>query len=244
MPSVVGTVAEAFRAGGVDLAALGLAWARVTPTVALVPAFGLKALPAPARAIVALALAGAIYPALAPEAAQKGPWIALALLEMIRGLPVALAAAIPLWAATMAGGIMDTLRGTSEQLQVPVVEGRTTGLGVLFSLLASVLFLQTGGAARVAGALATRPFPSRPLLAAVNDLTAGIGLAVGLAGPLLAAAVVVEVAAALIARAASPAQVQSLLAPVRALAILAVLAVVLERIAGLMALSVAQSAMR
>jgi hypothetical protein len=45
------------------------------------------------------------------------------------------------------------------------------------------------------------------------------------------AAVVVEIAAALVARAASPAQVHALLAPIRALGTLAVMAVVLERLA-------------
>ena len=54
MPSLVGTIADAFARSGVDLGALGLAWARVTPAVTLVPAFGLRALPAPARAVMAL----------------------------------------------------------------------------------------------------------------------------------------------------------------------------------------------
>ena len=55
---------------------------------------------------------------------------------------------------------------------------------------------------------------------------------------LLAAAVVIELAAALVAREASPAQVHAMLAPLRAMASLAVMAVVLERIAGALALAV------
>jgi flagellar biosynthetic protein FliR len=239
MPGVVETVAEAFTRSGVDVAALGLAWARATPAVVLVPAFGLRALPAPARGVMALAFAAAIFPALAPEAAAaSGPWALQALVEVARGLPVALAAAVPLWAATMAGGVADALRGSQDTPSLPTVEGRATPLGVPLSLLASAIFLATGGPARVVKALALHPVGPHPLLAAADDLVSGIALAVALGGPLLAAAVVIEIAAALVARAASPAQVHALLAPLRALGTLAVMAVVLERVATALARAV------
>jgi len=61
------------------------------------------------------------------------------------------------------------------------------------------------------------------------------------AAPLLAAAVVLELAFAMIARAASPAQVHALLAPVRALGLLAIVAIVLDRIAGVLAIAVGSS---
>jgi type III secretory pathway component EscT len=235
VPSVVVIVAEAFARSGIDLGALGLAWARVMPTVVLVPAFGLRALPAPARAVMGLAFAAGIFPALAQSASDaRGPWAVLALVEFARGVPIALAAAVPLWAATMAGGVADALRGSQEMPAMPTVEGRATPLGVLLSLLASTLFLATGGPARVVKALAVAPMPDHPLLAAANDLAGGIVLAVAVGGPLLAASVVVEVTAALVARAASPAQVHALLAPLRAMATLAVLALVLQRIAAVL----------
>jgi type III secretory pathway component EscT len=236
---IIGSVAEAFERSGVDLGGLGLAWARVMPAVTLVPAFGLAALPMSARAVMGLAFAASIVPALTPLAAgDDGSWVLLALGEVARGLPVALAAAVPLWAATMAGGVADALRGSQEAPSVPTVEGKATPLGVPLSLLASAMFLAGGGPARVVKALALRPLPDHPLLAAANDLVGGIGLAVALGGPLLAAAVVVEVAAALIARAASPAQIHALLAPIRSLGTLAVLAVVLERLAGALSTAV------
>ncbi len=232
MPSVVEVVAEAFQRSGVDLSALGLAWARAMPAVTLVPAFGLRALPAPARVVMGLALAASIYPALAPEAAAASqPWALQALTQVMGGLPVAIAAAVPLWAATMAGGVADALRGSRDTPQVPAVEGTPTPLGALLSLLASAIFLGTGGPARVVAALALRPVGAHPLMAVSEDLVSGIALAVALGGPLLAAAVVIEIAAALVARAASPAQVHALLAPLRALGTLAVLAIVLERLA-------------
>jgi type III secretory pathway component EscT len=232
MRTLIGTVVDALARSGVDLAALGLAWARVAPTVALVPAFGLRALPAPARAIIGLAFAASVFPAIAPIAASASqPWPVLVLVELARGFPVALAAAVPLWAATMAGGLLDALRGSQETVSVSVVEGRATPLGVPLSLLGCAIFLATGGPARVVAALALRRAGSHPLLAAADDIVGGISLAVALGGPLLASAVVVELAAALVARAASPAQVHALLAPLRALAIMAIVAVVFERLA-------------
>ena len=230
-----------------DLQGLGLAWARFAPTLAIVPAFGLKALPAAARGILGIALAAGIYPALVPILVDRPgtPWVVLALEQLVLGVPVALAAAIPLWAATMAGGLVDALRGAQDGTGLAVVEGnKATPLAVLLSLLASVVFLATGGPARVASSLAmTVPngWDGSPLVAASHALVAGIGLAIAVAGPLLAAAVVLELAFALIARAASPAQVHALLAPLRALGILAVVAIVIDRLADVLALAVRSS---
>lgn len=224
-----------------DLAGLGLAWARFAPTLAIVPAFGLRALPTAARGILGVALAAAIYPAVAPIVVDRPgvPWVILALEQIVLGLPVALAAAIPLWAATMAGGLVDGLRGVQEGAGIAVVEGqRQSPLAVLLALVASVVFLSTGGPARVAGDLAVTTLAEHPLLAASHALTAGIGLAIAIAAPLLAAAIVIEIAFALLARAASPAQVHALLAPLRALGLLAVVAVVLDRVAAVIALAV------
>jgi type III secretory pathway component EscT len=234
---MAGILAAAFDGVDVNLAALGLAWARAMPAVTLVPAFGLRAVPAPARAVMGLALAASIVPALSPIAMSPSrPWVVLALGEVARGLPVALAAAVPLWAATIAGGVADALRGSQETPDAPTVEGRATPLGVLLSLLACAVFLSTGGPARVATALALHPVVSHPLVAAVDDLVGGIALAVAVGAPLLGASVVIELAAALIARAASPAQVQALLAPLRALATLVVFGLLLERLAVVLAM--------
>ncbi len=211
---------------------MGLAWARVMPVVVIVPAFGLKALPTAARGVLALALAAAIYPALVPFAAYgpNVPWFLLALEQFLGGLPIALAAAIPLWAATMAGGLVDSLRGAQDGAGSPVVEGRASGFGILLSLFASAVFLSTGGPARVVSAIARGDVGEHPLLAASHDLVAGITVAVAIGAPLLAAAVVLEVAFALVARASSPAQTHALFAPIRALGLLAVMAIVLDRV--------------
>ncbi len=225
-------LAEALSLTDGELEAWGLAWARVAPTIALVPAFGLRALPGPARAVLALGMAAMIAPALRPMAESEGPWAWRLLLEAARGLPIALAAAIPLWAATMVGGVVDALRGANEQLSSPLVEGRPTALGVVFSLMASLVFFATGGPARLATALAETSLDIvNPLTRAAHDLAAGISIAIALAAPLMAASIVVEVAGALVARAASPAQLHALLAPIRTLALLALTALLFDRMA-------------
>lgn len=234
-----------------ELEAIGLAWARVAPTVTLVPAFGLRALPASARAVVGLGLAAVIAPAVvaaspagAAAASASVPWVIRALGEIVLGIPVALAAAIPLWSATMAGGLVDGLRGSADGQGLAVVEDRPSSFGVLLSLLASTLFLSSGGPARVAGALARAPVDVSSsgvggvFRAAAQDLVAGIGVALAVGAPLLAAAVVLELAFALVARASSPAQVHSLLAPLRAIGLLAIAAVVLDRLAAFLAIGV------
>lgn len=240
---LVPEVARALEESGVDVAALGLAWARATPAVVLVPAFGLRALPNPARVVIALALAAVIYPAVAANAAAPAgvPWAVAAVLEVMHGLPVAVAAAVPLWAATMTGGLIDGLRGAQEGASVPVVEGKTTPLGVAFSILASSIFLATGGPARIAHALATAPLPAHPLVTAALHISSGITVAVAIGAPLLAAAIVLEIAAALVARASSPAQVHTIFAPMKALALLAILGVVLDRVTALLAIVVRAS---
>jgi flagellar biosynthetic protein FliR len=248
VPSLLSAVADVLTRSGFDLSAVGLAWARAAPAVAIVPAFGLRALPTAARAVIALALALTVFPALAPihlpghgaALASGTGWPLAALGEMALGLPVAVAAAVPLWAATMAGGVADALRGGATQgsPSAPTVEAGATPLGVPLSILASAIFLASGGPARIALALATSMPEGHPVLAAVNDLTAGITVAVAIAGPLLAASVVIEIAGALVARAASPAQLHLLLAPLRALGLLVMLALSLERMAIVLASAV------
>jgi type III secretory pathway component EscT len=215
-----------------------LAWARVMPAVVLIPAFGLRAFPAPARAVLGLTFAACVLPAIGPTQAVE-PIALLILAEAARGLPVAIAAAVPLWAATMAGGVADALRGSQEQPPSPVADGAATPMGVPLSLLGSAIFLATGGPARVVEALASRPPCDHPLVAAADDLVGGVTLAVALGGPLLAAAVVIEIAGALVARAAAPAQVHLLVAPLRALGTLAVTGIVLDRLAAALARAIA-----
>jgi hypothetical protein len=56
-----------------------------------------------------------------------------------------------------------------------------------------------------------------------------------MAAPLLAASIVVEIAGALVARAAAPAHLHAFLAPIRSLALLILTALLLNRMAAFMA---------
>lgn len=234
-------IVSTLEQGGLDLRALGLGWARAAPVVAIVPAFGLRAVPAPVRAIMGLAMAAAIAPSVGadPSMASRG-WLAALGVSFAQGLPIAIAAAIPLWAATMAGGVIDAVRGTSETVSMPPIEGRPTPLGVPMALLASTIFLGTGGPARVASALASpSQVPgSMALMRASLDLASGVNIALAVAAPVLASSIVIEIGAALVARAAAPAQIHALLAPMRSLGILAITAFLLDRMAGFVALAV------
>ena len=225
----------ALAALGVDVRGWALAWARVAPALTLVPAFGLNALPAPTRAALGLALAVSIAPSLQP-AQLSAPFSIALLLEAARGLPVALAASGALWAAGMAGGLTDNIRGARETQALPVVDEDVSPLGALLSLLVSLLFLESGGAARVAAALASNTAPSHGMLWQVAlGLTRSVELALAVAAPVVAVSIVVELANALIARSATPAHIAALLAPLRSVLILVAFALLFERMTTLLA---------
>lgn len=209
----------------------GLAWARVSPLLLIVPAFGLRAVPPPMRIALGLSLGLAVAPAIEPSLPQ-GPWAAQLAAEFVRGLPVAIVAAISLWVATMAGGLVDDLRGSRQTAPLPIVEPSSTPFGALLTLLVAIAFLQGGGAAQAVAALrSAEPVHLDAAVTLVRTLAAGVGVAAAVAAPLVAVSIVIEVASALIARAASPAFLQPTLAPLRSMAILAAATLLLERMA-------------
>ena len=228
---------------GVDLRGWALAWARVAPALTLLPAFGLNALPAQTRAALGLALAVGIAPSLRP-AELAAPFGLALLLEAARGLPVALAAAGALWAAGMTGGLADNLRGARESQALPVVDEDSSPLGALLQLLVALIFLEGGGAARVASALSsdtTLSLSHGKLWLVALGLTHAVELALAVAAPVVAVSIVLELANALIARSATPAHVVALLAPLRSILILVCFALLFERMASLLASVAAHS---
>lgn len=207
-----------------------LAWARVAPAVVLVPAFGLRAIPLPARAAMGLALGAAIVPSLRPLEATGPLWPWALLVESLRGLPVALVAASVLWVATMTGGLVDNLRGAQERQHLPNVETDASPMGALLAMLAAILFLQTGGPAHLVERLMAPEHLSPSLLVrTASALTCGVGLAIEVAAPLAVTSLVVETSLLLIARAAQPAPVLALVAPLRTMVLLGVSALLLDR---------------
>lgn len=230
-------MAAAFTASGVDPRAWALGFARAMPAVTLVPAFGLSAVPAQTRLTLGLALGLCIAPALSAEVAGGGPFVLALAREAFVGLPVALLASLSIYAAAMAGGLVDDLRGGRESVTLPALPEAMPPVAVLFALLASIAFLETGGAARVAGALSSPLLASRFSWSAVSQALAGsVELAFAIAAPLAVASVLLEVASALLARAASPAFIGPVLAPLKSVALLGILALVFERVAELLAL--------
>jgi flagellar biosynthetic protein FliR len=222
---------------GGDLAPWLLAWARVTPTLILVPAFGAAAVPVAARAGLGVALAAAIAPRLAPLSATAMPFGFELLRQAALGTPIALGAAVLVYAAVMAGGAIDDLRGARETASLSVFEGPTTSSGTLLGLLVIVLFLEFGGASRAVDALAHVDRRGPPLTVVVAQLSGSIELALAVAAPLAAFAIVLSVAEGLIARASVPAHVTSLLAPLRGIALLSLFALLLDRMLELFALT-------
>jgi flagellar biosynthetic protein FliR len=241
-PSLLDALGAAFAASGVDPRAWALGLSRSAPAVTLVPAFGLTAVPVQARLALGLALGLCVAPALSGRVSADGSLLLAMGREALTGLPVALLAALAIYVASMAGGLVDDLRGARESVTLPVLPEQLPPVSALFALLAAIAFLETGGAARVAAALASPLLDARfSWSAVVSALAASIGLAFAIAAPLVVAAIVVEVASAMIARAATPAFIAPVLAPLKSVALLGVLAVLFERIAELLALLAASA---
>ena len=107
----------------------------------------------------------------------------------------------------------------------------------LVGLLVIIAFLEFGGGARVVTALTRLEAPSMSVRSVALGLTASIEIALAAAAPLAAATIVLSVAEGLIARAAVPAHVTALLTPLRGVALLALFALLLERIVEVLAVS-------
>jgi type III secretory pathway component EscT len=235
MPGLTELLAAVERLYGADGRAFFVAWARALPLVTIVPAFGLAAVAMPIRIVLGASMAIAVAPQLRGVAATDSPLPLLVVTEAARTLPMALATAALLWAAVMAGGIVDNLRGARESAELPQLDEPAGPFSALFGLLMAIAFLEAGGASRLAAALA-EPRLAATWAVGAERLSQAMGLAVALAAPLAIGSVLVELTAGLIARAASPAFVLSLLAPLRSLAMLVLAWLSLDRIVELFVL--------
>jgi flagellar biosynthetic protein FliR len=213
-------------AGAGGLAALALAVAlgaaRATPIVWMVAPLGGVRLAAPARAGLAFLLAALAAPLLvaSPGAAALvgAPSIRLALAfgrEVLVGFSLGFVASAAFRAAEIAGRLGDTLRGANvAEILVPTAEERSSPLGVLYLLLATLVFLQIGGVPRLTASLldSYRVLPVGAGLEAggVHRAAALVTLAsarliaagVALAAPVIVALWLTDLALGLVARAA------------------------------------------
>lgn len=210
-------LSEMLAQTGVTWQRLLLSWARVLPLVLLVPAFGSRLMPAPARAVFGVGLAIVLLPTVSEVPASSGAWVFQFVREVTRGLPIGLASAAMIWAAMMAGGLVDDLRGAGQH-QSSILPDAKTPLAAFLGLFSILAFLQLGGVSSAARALANDTGPV--LLRAVADVVYSIDIAFALVAPLLSVSVVWEVTSAMVARAASPAYVQSMLSGLRSLVVL------------------------
>jgi len=200
---------------------LALGAARATPIVWMVAPLGGPRLPAPARVGLALLLAALASPILiasAGAALAQASAPALALLfarEILIGLCLGVVADAAFRAAEIAGRLSDTLRGANiAEILVPTAEERSSPLGVLYLLLATVVFLQIGGVPRLCDALldSYRVLPigggldagsARQAAAIVTAASARlIASGVALAAPVIVALWLTDLALGLVARAA------------------------------------------
>lgn len=202
--------------------AIALGAARATPVVWLVAPLGGPRLPATVRVGFALLLAALAAPILMASAAAAGiaeaGVLRLALLfarEVVVGLCLGLVAAAAFRAAEIAGRLADTLRGANiAEVLVPTADERSSPLGALYVLLATVVFFQIGGVPRLVDAL-LRSYQALPIggvlgggaahraaaivtMASVKLIASGLALA----APVIVALWLTDLALGLIARAA------------------------------------------
>jgi type III secretory pathway component EscT len=118
--------------------------------------------------------------------------------EFAKGVPAAVTAALVLWTATMAGGLMDELRGSRQPSALANVDSGASPLGALLSMLVALVFLQAGGAAKIVEALAEPNLSVGVVEGIARRLTNAVELAVAVGAPVLVSTIVLELGFALV----------------------------------------------
>lgn len=212
---------------------MGLGAARTLPLTWSIPAFGGAALPFGLRVAFGLGLAIWCYPLLAsmPLPGNAAALAVLAFRELLVGVVMGLVCACMFRAAEAAGEIADLARGGElARTNAPLGEGGSSPFGVLFLLLASLVFLEIGGVGYVLAALARsyEAFPigeslnagarAEPAVLLVIVSTAKlIEAAIALAAPVLVALVLADAVFGLLGRAVPGLPVGSAAMPLRTL---------------------------
>ena len=235
--------------------ATALGAARVSPVIWMVAPLGGPRLPATVRVGFALLLALCASPALlaGPGGAALADLSALhfTLLiarEVVVGLCLGMVASAAFRAAEVAGRLGDTLRGANvAEILVPTTEERASPLGVLYLLLATLVFLHIGGVARLVEALLAS-YQTLPLGGGLGAPAAGraamvvvvasaklIASGLALAAPVIVALWLTDLALGLIARAAPSVPVYFLGLPLKGLLAIGVVLVGLAALQGALA---------
>lgn len=218
---------------GIDAPRVLHGWARVMPVLVIVPAFGLSALPAAARGVLALCLAWIC----APSAAVMGNQAAFSIaMEIVLGTSVALVASVPLWTATMVGSVADQWRGANDAQTLPFEVGGAS-LGALATLLAAWVFFSSGAPSEIVRAL-TFGAPLEGTADLARALSNAPRIAVGIALPMIATGCVIDIAGGFMARSAPMAPFTTLVSALKSTAVVFSFAIVLPRMFELIARAV------
>jgi flagellar biosynthetic protein FliR len=219
------------------IVATALAAARLLPVIWLVTPLGGPRLPAPVRigfaALLALVAAPTVAGTAGADALGALPALQFTLLlarEIVVGFCLGLVASAAFRAAEVAGRLGDALRGANvAEILVPTTDERASPLGVLYLLLATVVFLQIGGVPRLVEALMAsyrtlpiggglgEPAARRAALAVIVASAKLIASGLALAAPVVVALWLTDLALGLIARAAPSVPVYFLGLPLKGL---------------------------
>ena len=240
-----------FASGDLSTALLLLALcaARVIPVLVLAPFLGGRLVPGTVKVGLAVAIALLIWPqALRGVALPQLGTVHVVLLlakEAFVGVALGLCAALVFLAAEAAGQLVDVARGASmAESLVPQSGTRASPVADLYLQLAVVVFLALGGHRLVLAALArsyevvpVTTFPSAAGLGALALATVEMTgqmllVAVGLATPVLLAAVLTDLALGLVNRVAPQLNAFVLGMPAKALVGAVLVLVTLSLVAG------------
>jgi type III secretory pathway component EscT len=227
---LIETLLRELAASGIDPMSWARAWARLIPSLVLIPLLGLQAFPIALRLAFALMLGASIAPSLVEPSVGRSPLSVELVSELARGVPAAISVAIGIWGAGMVGELLDASRGKPSR---SLFDGDSASpLAVLLSLAAAVAFFQLGGPARLAEALASaRPLSEQDVRSVALSLARGIQFAVVLAAPPLALVPFLELLHGLVARASQPLGLGIVIGPLKTIVLLGVTALLLDRIA-------------
>ncbi len=234
------------------LVAIGAVLARGGAAIWITPFLGGKLVPIPLKIGLMLTLAIILGPHVSSsvaivEAASPLVLSAILIKEALVGAAIGFLMAIVFWAAEASGALVDTVRGANwAEVLVPQLGSRSSPLGNLYFQLALVLFITLGGHRMFLMALGASyqvlPIASFPRFAGLKGfaflccrLTADlIFLALSLAAPVLAALFLTDLTLGLINRFVPQLNVFFLALPAKALVGIAILALVIGLLAGVL----------
>jgi flagellar biosynthesis protein FliR len=237
-----------------QLAGFFLVLARIVPLFVVAPLFSSQLVPARVRGIVAVALAIGLSPVVVGDAhipTDPAHLLSLLLKELLIGFAFSYVLATLFAAMAVAGSFLDTLIGFSYGSLIDPINGaQTTVLSQFYSMMGLLIFIAIGGDAWVISGLAeTYDIVGVLQTPSVNGLVAGadtafVGIfsaAVEVAGPVMLALILCDVAFGMVSRLAPQLNVFVAGFPVKILAGLLVMGVSLPFVGGWLADQVQQS---